>query len=42
MTSVQEPNSNQTDYTYDANGNVTQQKLTAGSTVITQGFAYNS
>ncbi|MBH8608578.1 hypothetical protein I8U17_13260, partial [Thermoactinomyces sp. CICC 10521] len=42
LTSVQEPNSNQTDYTYDANGNVIQQKLTAGSTVITQGFAYNS
>ncbi|SEN81065.1 RHS repeat-associated core domain-containing protein, partial [Lihuaxuella thermophila] len=42
LKTVAEPNSNQTDYTYDKNGNVTQRKYTAGTAVTTHDFAYNS
>ncbi|EGK08454.1 cell wall-associated protein [Desmospora sp. 8437] len=41
LKTVTEPGSNQTEYTYNKNGNVTQQKLTAGSTTVTQGMGYN-
>ncbi|QKI81650.1 DNRLRE domain-containing protein [Kroppenstedtia eburnea] len=41
LKTVTEPGSNKTEYTHDKNGNVTQQKLTAGTSTVTQGMGYN-